>query len=194
MSGYCATFLLGVWMKRINVVGTSASGKSTFARQLALQLDLNYIELDDLFWLNDWVESPNELFLEKIQKHIDRAAEAYVIDGNYDTRSHTVKWEKIDHIIWLDLPFHLNLFRSVKRALTRVVSKQNLWPNSNNKESLRMVLTRDSIVWWMIKTHQKNRQKYLKMMQSKEYQHIQWIRLQSKSDMARFLKQHHSPK
>jgi len=43
-------------MRRINVVGTSASGKSTFARMLAQKLQLDYIELDDLFWLDDWQE------------------------------------------------------------------------------------------------------------------------------------------
>ena len=98
-------------MKRINVVGTSASGKSTFSKALAQKLGLSYIELDDLFWLDDWVESTDELFLEKIQKEMDRAVGGYVIDGNYDTRSHVIKWKEIDHIIWLDLPFHINLFR-----------------------------------------------------------------------------------
>ncbi len=35
-------------MKRINVVGTSATGKSTFSRALAEKLGLHYIELDNL--------------------------------------------------------------------------------------------------------------------------------------------------
>ena len=175
-------------MKRINVVGTSASGKSTFSKALAQKLGLSYIELDDLFWLDDWVESTDELFLEKIQKEMDRAVGGYVIDGNYDTRSHVIKWKEIDAVIWLDLPFHINLFRSVKRALLRVISKQKLWPNSNNRESLRMILTKDSIIWWMIKTHKKNQHKYLQMMQSNEYAHILWIRLCSRSEIKNFLK------
>lgn len=39
--------------RRINVVGTSASGKSTFACALAAKLGLSYIELDNLFWLDN---------------------------------------------------------------------------------------------------------------------------------------------
>ena len=35
-------------MKKINVVGTSASGKTIFSRKLAQKLNLTYIELDDL--------------------------------------------------------------------------------------------------------------------------------------------------
>ena len=175
-------------MKRINVVGTSASGKSTFSKALAQKLGLSYIELDDLFWLDDWVESTDELFLEKIQKEMDRAVGGYVIDGNYDTRSHVIKWKEIDAVIWLDLPFHLNLYRSLKRALHRALTQQKLWNNSNNRESFKSMLSRDSIIWWMIKTHKKNQHKYLQMMQSNEYAHIHWIRLCSRSEIKNFLK------
>jgi len=48
---------------------------------------------------------------------------------------------------------------------------------------------RDSIIWWMIKTHAKNRQKYLKMMQMPEYQHIQWIHLKTPKQVSHFLDQ-----
>ena len=174
-------------MKRINVVGTSASGKSTFSKVLAQKLELSYIELDDLFWLDNWGESSDPNFFEKLQQSIDLAPNGYVIDGNY-SRTEEIKWQEIDTVIWLDLPFHINLFRSVKRALLRVVSKQKLWPNSNNQESLRMILTKDSIIWWMIKTHKKNQHKYLQMMQSNEYAHIHWIRLCSRSEIKNFLK------
>ena len=70
-------------MKRINVVGTSASGKSTFSKALAQQLKVDYIELDDLFWLDDWVESSDQEFFKKLQQKINQASEGYVIDGNY---------------------------------------------------------------------------------------------------------------
>lgn len=180
-------------MKRINVVGTSASGKSTFSRVLAEQLNLSYIELDDLFWLDNWEQASNELFFEKIQKQIILAENGYVIDGNY-SRTQEIKWKEIDTIIWLDLPFHLNLFQSVKRTLIRLITKNKLWISSNNTESLKMMLSKDSIIWWMIKTHKKNKAKYLKMMQSNEYQHIHWIHLKSKAEVSNFLKEHQSPK
>lgn len=140
--------------RRINVVGTSASGKSTFARVLAAKLGLSYIELDNLFWLDNWQETVDREFFDKIQAAIDQAKDGYVIDGNY-TRSIPVKWTEIDSVIWIDLPFHLNLYRSIKRAIQRTISKQPLWPNSNNTESFSQMLSRDSIIWWMIKTHQK---------------------------------------
>lgn len=48
--------------KRINVVGTSGSGKSTFARKLAQTMQLPYIEMDKVFWKPNWVEPSNEEF------------------------------------------------------------------------------------------------------------------------------------
>lgn len=191
------SFLLGrmqVWMmeqgncmQRINVVGTSASGKTTFARALAQKLGLAYIELDDLFWLDDWQERSDADFFAKIQAAIEQAANGYVIDGNY-TRTIPIKWAQADTIIWLDLPFHSNLLRSVQRAVQRAVSQQRLWPHSNNRESIRQLFSRDSIVWWMIKTHQKNRRHYLQLMQAPEYAHLHWIRLTSVAEIEQFLK------
>ena len=49
-------------MKFINVIGTTGSGKSTFARKLARQLELTPIEMDDLFWLDDWQEPTDGVF------------------------------------------------------------------------------------------------------------------------------------
>lgn len=120
--------------RRINVVGTSASGKSTFACALAAKLGLSDIELDNLFWLDNWQETVDREFFDKIQAAIDQAKDGYVIDGNY-TRSILVKWAEIDSVIWIDLPFQLSLYRSIKRAIQRTISKQPLWSNSNNTES-----------------------------------------------------------
>lgn len=180
-------------MKRINVVGTSASGKSTFAKQLAQQLNVDYIELDDLYWLDDWQEPTDALFFEKIQNAIDQAEHGFVLDGNY-SRTNNIKWQQVDTIIWLDLPFQINMYRSIKRALHRAFTKRQLWSNSNNTESFRKMLSTDSVIWWMMKTHKKNQKKYLKWMQSNQYPNIDWIHLSSIAEVKAFLTEHQSPK
>lgn len=174
-------------MKRINVVGTSASGKSTLSKKLAEKLQLTYIELDNLFWLDDWQECPDHEFLKKIQKHIDASPDGWVIDGNY-TRSTSVKWKDVDTVIWLDLPFHLNLYQSIHRTMARLIFKKILWQDSNNTEKFSKLLSRDSIIWWMIKTYRENRGKYLAMMQHPDYAHIQFIRIRKRRDIENLLK------
>ncbi len=173
-------------MQRINVVGTSASGKSAFSKQLAEKLKLEYIELDDLFWMDNWQETSDTEFLKKIEQSIAQAKKGYVIDGNY-SQMIPVKWKDIDTVIWLDIPFYTNIFQAVKRALNRALFQTQLWGNSNNTENFRQMFSRDSIVLWMIKTHQKNRKEYLKIMRDPQYAHIQFIHLKSRVEIERFL-------
>ncbi|MCU4313612.1 adenylate kinase [Acinetobacter bereziniae] len=174
-------------MNKINVVGTSAVGKTTFAKKLAEKLQLHYIELDDLFWLDDWEETSDHAFFLKIQQAIESAKHGFVIDGNY-TRTTHVKWQTIDTVIWLDFPFHINLYQSIKRAISRAVFNKKLWQHSNNRESFGKMFSADSIIWWMIKTHQKNRQQYITMMNDPQYSHIQFIHLKSRKDCDQFLR------
>jgi len=173
-------------MKRINVVGTSVSGKITFSKAIAEKLGLQHIELDDLFWQDNWQQSADEVFLAKLTTQMNQTATGYVIDGNY-SRSIPVKWREVDVVIWLDIPFHVNMWQSLKRAIKRAVTGRTLWPSSNNTESFSRMLSRDSIIWWMIKTHQKNRKKYLHMMEDPQYQHIRWIHLKSSRQAQEFL-------
>ena len=176
-------------MKYINVIGTSGSGKSTFSKQLAGKLNLAYIELDDLFWLDDWIESSDQVFFEKLERQLAMHPLGWVIDGNY-SRSQHIKWAQVDTIIWIDFPFFLNLYQSTQRAFDRLIKQQHLWSSSNNKESLKMIFSRDSIVLWMIKTHAKNRKKYLSLMQDPKMMHMQFIRLQSRKQVKDWLAQY----
>ena len=176
-------------MKFINVVGTSASGKTTFARQLAQKLGVAHIEMDDLFWLDDWQETSDQEFFAKLQSQMNQSPRGWVLDGNY-SRTLDLKLKYIDTVIWLDYSFSLNLYRSVKRAISRAVTQKRLWSNSNNRESFKTsFLSKDSIILWMITHHAKNRKKYLAMSKDPQYKHIQFIHLISPKQTEAFLKQ-----
>ena len=56
--------------KRIVVVGTTSSGKSTLASQLAEKIGADFIELDALHWEPNWVEAPEEIFRQRVIKAI----------------------------------------------------------------------------------------------------------------------------
>ncbi len=55
-------------MKRINVIGSSGSGKSTFAKALAQKLDVTHIEMDKLFWKAGWQESTDHEFFSNLKR------------------------------------------------------------------------------------------------------------------------------
>ena len=56
---------------RINVVGTSGCGKSTVAKRIAEKLNVPYIQLDELHWKPNWVESTDEELFPKTGKVIE---------------------------------------------------------------------------------------------------------------------------
>ncbi|MDM1019875.1 AAA family ATPase [Acinetobacter sp. VNK23] len=174
-------------MKFINIIGTTGSGKSTLARKLAQKRQLHYIELDDLLWLDDWQESSNEALFSKLKTAMEDATSGWVLDGLY-TRTVPMIMQQVDTVIWLDYPFHINLYRLTKRTLGRVISRKKLWENSNNRESLKLMLSKESIFVWLIKSYPKNRNKYFDLMHNSAYQHIQFIRLNSPKQTESFLK------
>lgn len=160
-------------MKRINVVGTSGSGKSVFSRELAKVLHVPHIEMDALFWKPGWQESGDEAFFKTLKEAL--AGESWVLDGNY-SRANSVKLEKTDAIIWLDYSYLHTFLQILMRSLRRIADRRELWSNTGNRESFRQVsLSRKSIILWMMTTHSENRKKYNRMMRDSEYGHIRFF-------------------
>ena len=172
-------------LKRVNIVGTSGSGKTTFGKNLAAILSIEYIEMDEVFWLKNWVCPSDEEFFQKLETALEK--EAWVLDGNY-TRTIPIKWKKVDTIIWLDFSFSRTLFQAIKRSTSRAITKKELWSNTGNKESFsRALLSRKSILLWVLQTYKKNRRFYNSAMADKKYSHIKFIRLTSPKECSNFL-------
>ena len=169
---------------RINVIGTSGSGKSTFSKRIAEKLNIPYIELDALFWKANWTESTYEEFSHKIQKAV--IEDDWVLDGNY-SRTEDIKWQRVQMVVFLDLPFHLVLYRIISRSLIRSYKGQKLW--AGNEESIRRLFTQDSIIWWVMKTFHKRRKRYTSLFDKMKNSKIQFIRLRSKKEVECFISQ-----
>ena len=171
--------------KNINVVGTSASGKSTFSKELAATLSIQYIEMDALFWKPNWQESTINEFLPKIEAAI--ANDGWVLDGNY-SRTASIKWAKVSTIVWIDYSLSRTVFQAFKRAIQRILSKNEIWPNTGNVESFQKTfLSRKSIILWTLINYHSNRKKYVKIMTSDQYSHIDFVRLKSPKKAKEFI-------
>ena len=175
----------GAALERINVIGTSGSGKTTFARELARLLGLPCYEMDALFWKPGWSESSDEELFRKVEEVT--SGPRWVLDGNY-TRTRAVSWRRVQVVIWLDPSFVTTLWSVTARTVRRACTREELWMGTGNRESLAQAFfTRKSIIWWAISRHGHNRRKYSAAMAAPEYRHIRFVRLGSRRDATRFL-------
>jgi adenylate kinase family enzyme len=142
-------------MRRVNVIGTSCAGKTTFARRLASALAVPHVELDHLHWEPGWVEVSTEAFLKRVA--VDTQGEGWVVDGNYSV-SREVFWPRMDTVVWLDYSFSRVLWRSLTRTWKRIVKGETCC--NGNRESMWRTFSRDSIVLWVIQTHGRRRREF----------------------------------
>lgn len=172
-------------MRRINVIGTTGSGKSHFSRALAKRLGVDYIQLDQLHWKPAWVESTTEEFLGKLASKV--AASSWVIDGSY-SKANVLKWRYADTIIWLDYSFVRTFYQLFCRTIERIRTRQEVWPGTGNIETWRGTFgTSDSILVWCLRTYAKNRRAYRALQLSHQYRHIRMVRLRSPREASEFL-------
>ncbi len=86
-------------LRRIVVVGTSGSGKTTMAARLAEGLGLPHVELDAIHWGPGWTPLAVEEFRERTAEAL--AGEAWSTDGNY-SGVRDIVWSRADTLVWLD--------------------------------------------------------------------------------------------
>ncbi len=147
-------------LKRVSVVGTSCSGKTTFAKSLAQILKIKHVQLDAINFLPNWIERPKEEFLDLVEK--EAAADVWVFDGNY-TRTREIVWQRATAIVWLNYSFPRTFYRSLKRTTHRVFSREELY--SGNRETFQKAfMSRDSILFWVLKTYHEKRRRYTKLL------------------------------
>jgi adenylate kinase family enzyme len=172
-------------VRRVSVVGTSGSGKSTVARQLADILGVPHLELDAVHHQPGWEQLPTDEFRRIVAARA--AAGGWVIDGNYG-RVRDLVWARADTVVWLDLPKRTVMRQVVWRTLRRVALRRELW--NGNRERWRNFFTwnpEQSVISWAWHKHAPDRARYAAAAASPASAHLRFVRLTSRRDVARFL-------
>src|SRR5438552_8732814 len=168
--------------RRISVVGTIGSGKTTFASKSAQLLDVPHIELDALHWEPNWVEAPNDLFRQRVKQSLQ--GDSWVVDGNYH-QVRDIVWSRADTVVLLDCPFRTIVARLARRTLMRIITNEKLW--NGNQDYIRGLFTRDSVFMWAVRTYRKRRRQYPTLLGRPENSHLAVVRLRSPKEATRFL-------
>src|SRR5438034_11750677 len=86
-------------LKRILVIGSGGSGKTTFARRLAERTTLPLIHLDALYWRPGWDPTPADEWRARVEALANEPA--WIMDGNYGGTL-DIRLAASDTIVFLD--------------------------------------------------------------------------------------------
>jgi adenylate kinase family enzyme len=161
-------------MQRVCIIGTSGSGKTTLARQIAEHLSIPHVELDALHWRSDWTPAAKDTLMASVAEAL--AGDAWVVDGNYSMVRH-ITWASADTIIWLDYSLPVVVWRISSRTVRRLVARTELW--NGNRERLRAVFSRDSIILWALTSWGTNRRRYRQQLAQPDYTNPRFVHLHS---------------
>jgi adenylate kinase family enzyme len=161
--------------RRIAVVGTTGSGKTMLARQIAQRLAITHVELDAVHWGPNWTPIPIEIFREHTAQAL--SGDAWVVDGNYG-KVRDIVWHRADTVVWLDYALPVILGRLLWRTLRRTITQEELW-HGNRERFLTQFSSRDSLFLWALRTYPRRRREYPMLFKEPEYVHLAVVHLRS---------------
>jgi len=172
--------------KRIVVIGTTSSGKSTLAEQLAQKIGGDFIELDALNWGPNWTPAGDELLRARVEEAT--RSPSWVVAGNY-SKTRPVTWARAEVIIWLDYSLWVIFWRLWRRTWKRIFWKEKLW--NGNRENLWTQLklwSDDSLFHWLFKTYWRRKCEYPQLFAQPEYVHLTVIHFKTPHETDAWLK------
>ncbi|RWZ60646.1 DNA topology modulation protein FlaR [Halobacillus fulvus] len=123
--------------KKIHIIGSVGSGKTTLARKLSSKLDIPYYELDNVVWIRQKsrdirrTEHEREDYLNSIIK-----SESWIIEGVHNEDWVSNSFHNADIIIFLDTRYSIRTYRIIKRFIKQKLRLEK----SNYKPTFEMFL------------------------------------------------------
>jgi adenylate kinase family enzyme len=103
-------------MAHIHIIGPPGSGKTTLAQRLASQLHIPFYELDSIAWEEGYPGTNRSLEDRLHDVHNIASQSAWITEGIFlfwtDELLRTA-----DYLVWLDMPWHLIMWRVIVRRL-----------------------------------------------------------------------------
>nr|BFF06909.1 hypothetical protein GCM10023233_18780 [Brevibacterium otitidis] len=173
-------------MQRVAVVGSSGSGKTTVARQLAKILGAPYVELDAVHWKPNWTPADPAEIRRRVQQEV--AHDTWVIDGNYQSIVGSLIWDRADTVVWVNPSRVRSTWRVIRRTIRRARSREELW-NGNRESWSGLFFWRgeESIVWWAWHAHPVRQSRYEAAMNNPKNAHLTFHRLRTPGHVRQFL-------
>ncbi|MCB0825586.1 MAG: hypothetical protein KDC26_05315 [Armatimonadetes bacterium] len=167
--------------RRIQIKGSSGSGKSTFAKRLSEITGIPYYEGDTIYWRANWTAPTNEEFADRLDKAL--SGEEWIFDGNYGSQSEFFS-QRVETVIILNYSFWLIMKRLLRRSIRDVSSKKMMYGHS--QQTFRAAFTgKMGLIPYTIRTFRRRLRQYDELDANPG--HIQVIRFRHPCEADKFL-------
>ena len=168
--------------KRILIYGVCGSGKTTAARSLSELTGIPWHEADQLTWDPGWVMVSDDIQRERIAEISEK--DEWILDTAYG------KWIEIplsraELIICLDYSRGRTFWQLVKRTIARSIDKKLVC--NGNVETLKGMLSRESILIWHFKSFARKRSRMRKWKSEQTAFEFEIVLFKSPSQLDRWL-------
>ncbi|QOR64962.1 DNA topology modulation protein FlaR [Cytobacillus suaedae] len=123
--------------KRIHIIGSVGSGKTTLAKELSKRLDIPHYELDNVAWIRNKsgdirrTEVEREEYLNSIIQ-----SESWIVEGVHNEDWVSNCFQDADLIIFLDPNYQIRTYRIIMRFIKQKLRLEK----SNYKPTLEIFL------------------------------------------------------
>ncbi|MEJ7629556.1 MAG: adenylate kinase [Nocardioidaceae bacterium] len=138
--------------RRILVYGVTGSGKTTLAERLSDITGIEWHSVDELTWEPGWVPVPVEEQRRRIKAICARPE--WILDTAYGDWL-DIPLPRAEVIVALDYPRWFSLQRLLRRTIVRWADQRTIC--NGNRETLRVILARDSIIVWHFTSFRRKR-------------------------------------
>jgi len=166
-------------LRRISIVGSTGSGKSHLARELAHRLGLPLCELDKLRKKAASHGPYGPTFQSRVAELVN--GDGWIIDGHYRDVRHLI-FCRADLVVWLNYPLRIVALQLMQRFRRKVIA--NLRRAVKQSGKARRMARFDVTVPWTRRLARlartvRERREYGGLLRSAEYRNVQVIELTS---------------
>lgn len=169
-------------MRKIALFGPPATGKTTLAKWLSVELGYPHTDLDDLLFTPDGPLPLPEFRRQagEITRH-----DAWIVEGNFSKLADVV-WHRADVLVWLDFPLPLIVYRIVRRSLYQLTGHEDS-PQARRLTWSKAFFHRRSLLRTAIRKYRTNRPRYALQVAETADRGVQVVRLRNPREVRRWM-------